>query len=210
MRIRVADPERDARRVAEIYRPAVEGSPVSFEEVAPEDSEMAARMRRVLERLPWLVAEADEASDAGGGGGPVVGYAYASGHRDRAAYRWSVDISVYVDGEWQGRGVGRALYDALLDILRRQGFANAFAGVTLPNPASVALHEAIGMRRVATYERVGYKNGAWHDTAWFGMRLSEAGEASSGHPGDPPAEPIPFPDLPDREFTDPSDPISRG
>jgi phosphinothricin acetyltransferase len=174
-RIRLADPERDASRIAEIYRPAVEGSHISFEETAPSAAEMADRMRAVLEQLPWLVAQPNE-------GGSVIGYAYASRHRERPAYRWSADISVYVDPEWHGRGVGRALYGELLGILRRQGYANVFAGVTLPNQASVALHESIGMRQIGVYERVGYKLGEWRDVAWFGMRLAD--------PPDPPAEPV--------------------
>ncbi len=174
MRVRLADAARDAARVAEIYRPAVEGNFISFEEAAPTGNEMADRMRRVLARLPWLVAE-DES-------GVVVGYAYASPHRERAAYRWSVDISVYIDPAWQRRGIGRLLYDDLLEWLRGHGFVNVYAGVSLPNPGSVALHEAIGMRRIGVYERVGYKLGEWRDVAWFGMRLSEPTT-------DPPAEP---------------------
>jgi L-amino acid N-acyltransferase YncA len=177
MRVRLADPEKDAARVAEIYRPAVEGNFISFEESAPTAAVMADRMRKVLVRMPWLTAE-DEL-------GTVVGYAYASPHRERAAYRWSVDISVYVDPGWHRRGIGRLLYDDLLERLRGQGFVNVYAGVTLPNPASVALHEAIGMRRIGVYERVGYKLGEWRDVAWFGMRLIE--------PTDPPAEPAPLP-----------------
>jgi phosphinothricin acetyltransferase len=173
-RIRFAQPDRDAPRVADIYRPAVEGSYISFEETAPEADEMAERMRRVLARMPWLVAEAES--------GLVVGYAYASPHRERAAYRWSVDISVYVDPAWHGRGIGRQLYDELLDQLRGQGFVNVYAGVTLPNPASVALHEAIGMTRVGVYRRVGYKLGEWRDVAWYELRLTEPDS-------DPPAEP---------------------
>jgi len=177
MRVRLADADLDSARVAEIYRPAVEGNFISFEEVPPTADEMADRMRKVLARMPWLVAE-DES-------GEVFGYAYASPHRDRAAYRWSVDISVYVDLAWHRHGVGRLLYDDLLERLRGQGFVNVYAGVTLPNPASVALHEAIGMRRIGVYEGVGYKLGEWRDVAWFGMRLLE--------PTDPPAEPAPLP-----------------
>lgn len=143
---------------------------------------MARRLRATLSRLPWLVAEADEAT--------VVGYAYAAQHRERAAYRWSVDISVYVDPAWHGRGIGRALYNALLSVLRRQGFVNVYAGVTLPNPASVALHESIGMHLIGVYERVGFKLGAWHDVAWYGMRLAEP-DANGGAP----PEPTPLPDI---------------
>ncbi len=111
-RIRLADPERDAERVAQIYRPAVDGSHISFEESAPDAAEMAGRMRAVLDGLPWLVAEAGDGSGAGENN-RVIGYAYAGRHRERAAYRWSADISVYVDPESHGRGVGRALYDEL-------------------------------------------------------------------------------------------------
>jgi phosphinothricin acetyltransferase len=174
MRVRLASAQSDAARVADIYRPAVEGSFISFEEVAPDVTEMRSRMEKVLERLPWLVAE-DES-------GPVVGYAYASPHRERAAYRWSVDISVYVDPARRRRGIGRLLYDELLERLRGLGYLNVYAGVTLPNPASVALHEAIGLRRIGVYERVGYKLGEWRDVAWFGMRLGEPA-------ADPPPEP---------------------
>lgn len=176
MRVRLADPATDAQRVAAIYRPAVEGNFISFEETPPTADEMAERMRKVLARLPWLVAEVEA--------GEVVGYAYASPHRERAAYRWSVDISVYVDPAWHRRGVGRLLYDELLERLRGQGFVNVYAGVTLPNPASVALHEGIGMRRIGVYERVGYKLGEWRDVAWFGLRLAEPAS-------DPPEEPRP-------------------
>jgi L-amino acid N-acyltransferase YncA len=175
MHIRLASAENDAARVAEIYRPAVEGSYTSFEESPPAADEMADRMRRVLARLPWLVAD-DES-------GLVVGYAYASPHRERAAYRWSVDISVYVDPLFHRRGIGRLLYDDLLARLRAAGYLNVYAGITLPNEGSVALHEAIGMKRIGVYERVGYKLGEWRDVAWFGMRLTEPTT-------DPPHEPL--------------------
>lgn len=174
--IRLADPDRDAAATAAIYRPAVESSIATFEEVAPSPDEMARRIRSTLPRTPWLVATDSDTA--------VVGYAYAGIHRERAGYRWSVDISAYVRPDRHGRGIGRRLYDELLPILRRQGFVNAYAGIALPNPASVALHEAIGMRRIGVYERVGWKLGAWVDVAWFGMRISE--------PADPPAEPIPL------------------
>jgi len=176
--VRLAVPETDAAMVAAIYRPAVESSLASFEESPPTTAEMAERMRAILARTPWLVADRD---------GMVAGYAYAGPHQQRPGYRWSVNISVYVAPDRAGRGIGRALYDELLPILRRQGFVNAYAGITLPNPASVALHEAIGMRRIGVYEGVGFKHGAWHDVAWYHLRLAEP-------PGDPP-EPIPLPDL---------------
>lgn len=179
LRVRLADPDRDADAVAAIYRPAVESSIASFEEVGPDAAEMARRIRQTLTHTPWLVAEAE---------GGVVGYAYARLHRERAGYRWSVDVSAYVHADWQGRRVGRTLYDALLPILLSQGFVNVYAGIALPNPASVALHESIGMRRIGVYERVGFKFGAWHDVAWYGVRLTDP-------VGEPP-EPIPLPELP--------------
>ncbi len=176
--IRLADPSADAAAVAAIYRPAVETSVASFEAVAPDAAVMASRMSSTLERTPWLVAEQD---------GIVLGYAYAAAHRERAAYRWSIDVSAYVHPDSLGRGIGRRLYGVLIPILVRQGFVNAYAGITLPNDASVRLHEAIGMRLVGTYRGVGYKFGGWHDVAWYAVRLVE--------PTDPPAEPIALPRL---------------
>ena len=180
--VRLVDPDRDATAVAAIYRPSVEDGLASFEEIPPGSVEMGMRMRQTLARTPWLVAENDD--------GAVVGYAYAGPHHQRPGYRWAVNISVYVDEGARGRGIGRRLYDELLRILRRQEFVNVYAGITLPNPASVALHEAIGMRRIGVYERVGFKLGAWHDVAWYGLRLTD--------PRGVPPEPIPLPDLPPR------------
>ena len=174
--IRLADPDADAASVVEIYRPAVEAGVASFEEVVPTAEEMSGRIRTTLDRLPWLVAVAS--------GSRVIGYAYAGPHRERAGYRWSVDISVYVDASAQGRGVGQSLYRELLAILRRQGLVNVYAGIALPNAASVALHESLGMSIVGVYRGAGYKFGEWRDVAWYGMRLWEP----VGHP----AEPVPL------------------
>lgn len=176
--IRLARPERDAAGVAAVYADAI-ATPATFEEAAPDVAEMAERMGRVLLLAPWLVAV--DAQDT------VLGYAYADRHRERPAYRWSVNISAYVGAGQRGRGIGRRLYAELLPILRRQGFVNAFAGITLPNPASEALHAGIGMQRVGVYPAVGFKNGAWHDVAWHALRLSE--------PEGTPPEPIPLPEL---------------
>jgi phosphinothricin acetyltransferase len=114
--------------------------------------------------LPWLVAERD---------GGVTGYAYASPHRARAAYRWGADVSVYLDERERGRGSGRALYGALLPVLRDLGYTGAYAGITLPNPASVALHESMGFSLVGVYRRVGYKLGGWHDVGWWQLVLAD-------------------------------------
>lgn len=179
LEIRLADPDRDAPAVASIYRPAVESSMATFEERAPDATEMARRIGGTLARTPWLVAVAD--------GARIVGYAYAGLHGQRAGYRWSVDISADVDPDRRGQGVGRRLYGVLLPMLERQGFVNVYAGIALPNPASVALHESIGMRRIGVYERVGYKLGAWLDVAWYGMSIAD--------PASPPAEPVPMPEL---------------
>jgi L-amino acid N-acyltransferase YncA len=178
VKVRLAVPEHDAEAVAAIYRPAVETSVASFEEVPPTGAEMGERIRSTLERTPWLVAEAEDG---------VIGYAYAGRHLERPGYRWSVNVSVYVAADARGRGVGRALYAELFATLRRQGFVNAYAGIALPNPASIALHESFGMRRVALYERVGFKFGAWHNVGWYWLRLSE--------PEATPSEPTPLSDL---------------
>ena len=173
MELRLADPRTDASAVARIYAPHVIGGFASFEDVAPSPSEMASRIRRTLPVTPWLVAaEGDD----------VIGYAYASPHRDRAGYRWSVDVSAYVADTWRGRGVGARLYGALLTILRRQGFVNAYAGIAQPNPASVRLHRAIGMSEVGTYHGVGFKGGTWRDVTWLEMALGQRVEQ--------PAEPV--------------------
>jgi phosphinothricin acetyltransferase len=154
--------EADAAPLLSIYRPFVEASAVSFETVAPSAEEFAGRIRKALAGWKWLVAEAD---------GQCVGYAYGSAHRERAAYRWSVEVSAYVDPTQHRRGIGRALYVTLLRELGEIGFCNAYAGITQPNPASVALHRSVGFDYVGTFACVGHKFGKWHDVAWFQRRL---------------------------------------
>ncbi|MET0773855.1 MAG: N-acetyltransferase family protein [Candidatus Limnocylindrales bacterium] len=180
--LRLADPERDAAAMAAIYEPHVTTGLASFEAVAPDRHEMATRLARGARWAPWLVAAAPAGDQR------VAGYAYAARHAERAGYRWDVNLSVYIAPEWQGQGIGRRLYDALVPILRIQRFLNAYAGIALPNPGSVRLHEAIGMRHLATYERVGWKQGAWLDVAWLHMPLA------TEFPN-PPPEPIALPDL---------------
>ncbi len=155
----------DAAAIAAIYRPIVEDTVISFEAVAPDAAEMSRRIAGTSPTHPWLVCEAD---------GAIAGYAYASKHREREAYRWAVDTSVYVAASQRRRGIARALYDSLFAILEAQGFAAAFAGIALPNPASVALHEAAGFEPLGVYRRVGYKRGGWHDVGWWQRRLWEA------------------------------------
>jgi L-amino acid N-acyltransferase YncA len=153
----------DAPALADIYRPAVVGSATSFELDPPDAAEMERRVGRILERTPWLVCEVD---------GVVAGYAYAGAHRERAAYRWSVDVAVYVRPGARRGGVGHALYTSLLAAVERQGFRNAYAGITLPNAASIGLHTAMGFTPVGVYRGVGYKLGAWHDVAWLARSLA--------------------------------------
>ena len=159
--IRLARPE-DGWTVAEIYRPAVVERATSFELEAPDAASVSKRIADCLDRLPWLVAEA---------GGRVAGYAYASPHRVRPAYQWSVDVSAYVHPAAHRQGAGRALYEALFRVLVLQGYVNAYAGVTIPNDASEGFHRAMGFAPVGVYHGVGYKLGAWHDVAWFERRL---------------------------------------
>jgi phosphinothricin acetyltransferase len=154
----------DAPEVAEIYRPVVAGTAISFEMDPPSAAEMAQRIAGALGFAPWLVCD---------DGGRVAGYAYASRHRERAAYRWCVDVSVYVREGLRRGGVGRALYTSLFALLRLQGFCAAHAGVTLPNPASVGLHESLAFVPVGIYRKVGYKGGAWHDVGWWQLELRE-------------------------------------
>ncbi len=159
--IRLAGPA-DAGQVAAIYAPFCLETAVSFETAAPTPEEMARRIQKITERLPWLVLAEGDA---------VAGYVYAGPHRERAAYRWAVDVTAYVAPAHRRRGVGRTLYAALFRILRLQGYFKAYAGVTLPNPASCGLHEAVGFRPVGVYRGVGYKLGAWHDVQWYQLSL---------------------------------------
>ncbi len=154
----------DAAVVHAIYGPFVSDSAISFETVAPDVIEIRRRIEAQCNRYPWLVFEAD---------GNVVGYAYASAHRSRQAYRWSVDVCIYVAPGLHRRGIGHALYASLLDLLRRQGFVNAYAGITLPNPSSVRLHESLGFEPIGIYRRVGFKFDRWHDVLWLHFPLSE-------------------------------------
>lgn len=155
----------DAAAIRDIYAPFVTDSATSFEAEPPDVATIETRIREQRERFPWLVAE---------GGGDVLGYAYASPHRAaRKAYQWCVEVSIYLHARMRRRGLGRALYGALFDLLRRQGYVNAYAGITLPNEGSTRLHESLGFRPVGVYPRVGFKFGKWHDVVWLELRLQE-------------------------------------
>jgi len=154
--------EADAAALLDIYRPFVERSAVSFETDVPSVDEFAAR---IAAAHVWLVAEVD---------GACVGYAYGGPHRARAAYQWSVETSVYVHDDHHRRGIARSLYTELLAELERRGFCNAYAGTTLPNPASVAFHESFGFEPIGVFKKIGRKFGAWHDVAWLHRALRDA------------------------------------
>ncbi len=177
MLIRHADPERDSEACAAIYAPSVTHSAASFEEVAPGAEEIARRIRAISERYPWLVAEAE---------GEVAGYAYASPHRERSAYRWSVECTAYIAEDHRGQGVGKRLYGALFDLLARQGLRTVCAGITLPNDASVALHRSCGFEPIGVYRRIGYKLGRWHDVLWLQLMLPASDEGTPPELGPPP------------------------
>jgi phosphinothricin acetyltransferase len=160
--LRLACPD-DAESIARIYAPNVAGSVTSFEQRPPSAEETGERVSATLQATPWLVCE---------DGGEVIGYAYASAHRERAAYRWSLDASVYVAPGARRRGVGRALYTSLFALVRLQGYYAVHAGITLPNVASVALHEALGFLPVGVFRAVGHKLGGWHDVGWWQLELA--------------------------------------
>ena len=154
----------DAPAIAAIYAPYVSDTIISFETEAPDAAEIATRIERIGRQYPWLAASAD---------GRLVGYAYACENRSRLAYRWSVDTAVYLDASAQRKGIGSGLYRRLFALLRAQGYVNAFAGISLPNAASVALHEAMDFAPIGVYRNVGYKLGAWRDVGWWQLALCE-------------------------------------
>jgi L-amino acid N-acyltransferase YncA len=182
--IRHADPARDAAACAAIYAPYVRDTVISLEEQPPSAEEMRGRIELISRAYPWLIAEEE---------GQVAAYAYGGEHRQRAAYRWTSDVTVYVAPAYQRRGIGRALYTALFELLLRQGVYVVCAGITLPNEASVGLHESLGFTPVGVYRGVSWKSGAWYDVGWWQLRLRDPnpeGPAELGPPArssdDPP------------------------
>ena len=167
--------EADAKPLLEIYRPYIERAVVSFETETPSPEQFAARIAKALDGWAWLVAEE---------GGTCIGYAYATAHRERAAYRWSVETSAYVHASHHRKGMGKALYTKLFESLRSKGFCNALAIITLPNEASVALHESVGFQSIGVFRRAGWKFGAWQDVAWMQRKIRDLppGEQAGGAP----------------------------
>ena len=168
----------DAAAIAAIYAPYVTDSFVSFETEAPDEAEMLRRIESGGDLYPWLVGEI---------GGRVCGYSSASPFRTRAAYRYAVETSVYLAADACGRGLGRTLYGRLLDLLARQGFTQAIGAISLPNEASVRLHEALGFQPAGTYRQVGWKCGRWIDVGLWQRALAPATV--------PPAEPKAFAEM---------------
>jgi L-amino acid N-acyltransferase YncA len=152
----------DAAGITEIYEPIVRSTPISFEIEVPDEQEIRRRIERINTDYPWLVCQYRDR---------LAGYAYASRHAARAAYQWSVDTSIYVHSDFRRRRVGQALYASLFRILTAQGYYTAYAGITLPNPGSVGLHESVGFRPIGVYHEVGYKMGAWHDVGYWELPL---------------------------------------
>lgn len=167
----------DAAGIQRIYAPIVSTTAISFEETPPSVDEIAQRIAMTLKTYPYLVAE---------DGGEIKGYAYANLHRARAAYRWAVDVTVYIAESARRQGVGRKLYETLLALLDKQRFRAAYAGIAQPNESSVGLHESLGFVHIGTYPEVGFKLGKWHDVGYWRLGLCKA---------TPPLEPVLFPEL---------------
>ncbi len=165
--------ESDVERMLEIYAPYVADTPISFETAVPSLQEFQDRFREITKTHPWIVCEIE---------GKVAGYAYGSPHRTRCVYNWSAEVSVYIASAYHRRNLGRSLYRCLFRILKEQGFYNALGGITLPNPASTGLHEALGFTKVGTYKNIGFKKGNWYDVIWYQLELQSGGV---------PREPIP-------------------
>jgi len=174
MTIRVATKD-DATAIQAIYAPIVRDTEISFEDTPPSIGEMSGRIETLLETFPWLVLES---------GGEVVAYAYAAAHRRRAAYRWSCETSVYVGEAARRTGAARRLYKELFSVLTDLGYANALAGITLPNEPSVGFHEAMGFKLIGVYPNVGFKSGGWRDVGWWNFELQKM--------ANDPKDPIPF------------------
>ena len=156
--------KEDVNNMLQIYGPFILNTAVSFESTIPSEKEFWERIKKVLVEAPWLVCKSDN---------KVIAYAYASAHRSRAAYQWSRELSVYVHQDWRAKGIAKALYHSLIELLKLQGYRNTFIGITLPNIASVKFHEKMGYKAVGVYHKVGFKNGQYHDVGWWEMLIND-------------------------------------
>ena len=175
--IRIAT-ENDAEGILSIYQPYIENTSFTFETEVPTLDAFKERINTYLINFPWLVCEINNV---------IGGYAYGGKHRERTAYQWCVESSIYIHDDFQKCGIGKALYLALIEILRKQGFRNVYAVINLPNDNSVKFHENCGFEYFATYEKVGYKLGKWKNVGWWKLSINEY--------GDEPAAPIKFSEL---------------
>jgi phosphinothricin acetyltransferase len=168
----------DAENILAIYKPYITDTSYTFETEVPSLEVFKERINTYLQRWPWLVCEMD---------GKIAGYAYAAHYRERIAYQWCTESSIYVHDDFQQRGVARSLYTALFAILKMQGFRTVYAVINLPNEKSVALHERMGFTYFATYENVGYKLGSWKNVGWWQLAINDYDKA--------PSAPIPFSEM---------------
>jgi phosphinothricin acetyltransferase len=162
-RIRIAE-ANDAAAILKIYAPYIENTSFTFETEVPSLLAFEERIRTYLQNWPWLVCEIN---------GMIAGYAYGAKYRERVAYQWCVESSVYIHDDFQRTGVGKALYSALIEIVKMQGFANLYAVINLPNERSVSFHESMGFEYFATYKNVGYKLGRWKNVGWWQLQLND-------------------------------------
>lgn len=157
--------KKDANSILAIYRPFIEKTPVTFEETVPTVAQFWERIQKTLPDYPWLVCEINH---------DIAGYTYATAHRERASYRWTKEVSVYVHPNYMRHGIGVGLYTALIELLKLQGVKNILAGITLPNKGSVDFHESFGFSSIGIYTAVGFKLGRWHDVGWWELRVDHS------------------------------------
>lgn len=153
---------QDTIHILKIYAHYILNTTITFETEVPSLNSFNERIKRIILNYPWIICEYE---------GEILGYAYACKHRERSAYQWSVDVSVYLKPEYTGRGIGKTLYSSLINILKYQGFINAYAGIALPNLSSVGIHEKFGFSHIALYKNVGYKFQKWIDVGWWWLPL---------------------------------------
>ncbi|MFK7925519.1 MAG: N-acetyltransferase family protein [Bacteroidia bacterium] len=156
--------QKDAASILAIYAPFVRETHVSFEYEIPSEAEIWGRVQKTLEHYPWIVALAND---------QVIGYAYAGSFRYRTAYSWSTESSIYLSPQARGKGLGRVLYQRLLDLLKLQGFQTVYAGISLPNPISQHLHQSMGFRHLQVFPRIGFKEGQWHDVDFWELVVDQ-------------------------------------
>jgi L-amino acid N-acyltransferase YncA len=162
-KIRLAT-EADCAAILEIYAPFITDTFITFEYEVPTVTEFCKRITNIQRKYPYLICEIN---------GSIVGYAYASQYKERAAYDWSADFSIYINPKYHGRRIGKALYFALFELLTLQGYYNIYAGIALPNIKSESLHQAFGFKPIGVYHNVGYKFGSWHDVKWFELKIQD-------------------------------------